>query len=116
MALGVLAVIGLSAYQAMTLMDKLPNKLLISLYGVILSIMIITSILRYKRVYNASHWGVLIGAILFGISDNILAYYKFNNIANRYSNSVVMITYYASQFLLSHYLLLGMRNSSSKTD
>jgi hypothetical protein len=63
-----------------------------------------------------SFWGVLLGAILFGISDNILGYFKFNNIANAYSQVAVMITYYASQYLLTNFILEGMQECKVKEE
>lgn len=80
----------------------------------ILTSMIITSILRYKKVSDRSYWGCVLGAVLFGISDSILGYFKFNNIANNYSNTAVMITYYASQFCLTKYIIQGMQDAKIK--
>lgn len=60
------------------LWDKTPNLSLYLLYGAVLSGMAIAASLRSNIDY--SYWLTLIGALCFGVSDNTLAYFKFNKI------------------------------------
>jgi uncharacterized membrane protein YhhN len=50
---------------------------------------------------DASFWLVLIGALLFGISDNALAFFKFNKIHSEAGAAFIMATYYTAQCLIS---------------
>jgi hypothetical protein len=43
----------------------------------------------------------LIGALLFGVSDNTLAYFKFNEIKSQSASAFIMATYYTAQCLIS---------------
>lgn len=61
--------------------------------------MAITASLRDNT--DASYILILIGAMMFGISDNTLAYFKFNKIHSDLAAGFVMTTYYIAQCLLS---------------
>jgi uncharacterized membrane protein YhhN len=68
-------------------------------YGVVLSAMAITASLRTNN--DASYFLILFGSILFGVSDNTLAFFKFNNIQSEAAAAFIMATYYTAQCLLS---------------
>src|SRR4051812_504393 len=52
-------------------------KLPVLLYAVALMLMVMTAIFRFGRTSSKSYWAMLFGAILFMISDSILAMNKF---------------------------------------
>lgn len=81
------------------LWTKTPNLLLFLIYGIVLSAMAITASLRINT--DASYILILIGAMMFGISDNTLAYFKFNHIHSDAAAAFVMTAYYTAQCLLS---------------
>lgn len=68
----------LLAFNMSELWHKTPNLLLFSIYGMVLSMMAIFSSLREAN--DSSYLLMLVGSMLFGISDNTLAYLKFNQI------------------------------------
>jgi ABC-type Fe3+-siderophore transport system permease subunit len=61
--------------------------------------MAITASLRTNT--DASYLLILFGAMMFGVSDNTLAYFKFNHIKSDMAAAFVMTTYYTAQCLLS---------------
>ena len=69
------------------------------IYGLVLSGMAISASLRTNT--DASFWLVLIGALLFGVSDNTLAYFKFNEIKSQSASAFIMATYYTAQCLIN---------------
>lgn len=71
-------ILTLLVFNLNELWNKTPNLPLFLFYGVILSGMAITASLRSNT--DASYLLILIGALLFGVSDNTLAYFKFNKI------------------------------------
>ncbi len=81
------------------LWDKTPNLPLFLIYGLVLSGMAISASLRTNT--DASFWLVLIGALLFGVSDNTLAYFKFNEIKSQSASAFIMATYYTAQCLIN---------------
>jgi uncharacterized membrane protein YhhN len=72
----------------------------VRIYGVVLSFMVMlamhTTFIRQKR----AGWFMAIGAILFVISDSLLAIDKFYSALN-YSGLIVMITYGVAQLLIT---------------
>jgi uncharacterized membrane protein YhhN len=70
-------------------------------YAVILGVMLITAIhtINNKSIKRLSRYFFIPGAILFVLSDSLLALYKFA-IAFRYGNILVMVTYAGALFLL----------------
>ena len=85
-----------------SLWDVFPNRFLFPFYGFILCLMNMFSILRYEKTNAPSYQQMMVGALLFGISDNILALLKFNNISSHLGKGIVMIFYYGSQFFIMH--------------
>lgn len=91
-------ILTLLVFNLNELWDKTPNLPLYLIYGAVLSIMAITASLRSN--IDSSYWLVLVGALCFGISDNTLAYFKFNGIHSEAAAAFVMATYYTSQTLI----------------
>lgn len=106
--LGVGAIWTLTIVNAILMWDKMPNKVGISTYGLVLCTMITLAIVRYKNVPKQSYWLVLFGAALFGISDNVLGMIEFNHIDSPTGYVVIMTTYYASQYLLCYGNIVGL--------
>ena len=79
------------------------------IYAVVLMIMVITALLRYGKTGMVSYWQVLLGAILFMISDSMLAVNKF--LHPFYAASLaVMITYIAAQYFIVKGILVHPSN------
>lgn len=94
------------------LWHKFPHKTLCTIYGVVLTLMITCAILRYKATTRESYWLVIFGVVLFGISDNLLAFLKFNDISSDIGRVLVMVTYYGSQYLITYGNLLPLSQPS----
>ena len=62
--------------------------------------MAIFAILRRGIVRGKAFWYVTIGALFFGISDNLLATLKFNHIHTDLGRGIIMLTYYSAQYLI----------------
>jgi uncharacterized membrane protein YhhN len=69
------------------------------IYTVVLLAMLAAAINRYKKVNNLSYYLVLAGAILFVLSDSLLAVNKFSHPFSA-SSPLIMSTYVAGQFLI----------------
>jgi len=68
-------------------------------YTVVLLAMLVAAINRYKKVRRLSYTLVLLGAILFVLSDSLLAINKFSH-PFKCSSALIMSTYIAGQFLI----------------
>lgn len=77
----------------------------IVVYAVVISLMLIAALNRKGIAQNDSVNWVIYGAILFVLSDSILAINKFHT-SFELANTLVMATYGAAQYLL----MLGFRN------
>jgi len=82
--------------------DKFPNKALFTIYTFILAIEMVYVLWRYEKTARSSFYFILIGASLFAISDNLLAYLKFNTIKTDLGRGIIMITYYSAQYFIMH--------------
>ena len=60
------------------LINKMPNKVLFPLYGLALALMASSAIRRYEFTTPYSFGFVIVGSILFAVSDNLLGFLKFN--------------------------------------
>ena len=69
------------------------------IYSIAIMIMVMNAIFRYGRTNSKSFWLVLSGAILFMISDSILAIGKFAG-EIKMGGMWIMLTYIAAQFLI----------------
>lgn len=85
-----------------TLWNVMPNRILFTLYGFVLCMMNIFAVRRYEITTPYSFGFVVGGAVLFGLSDNLLAMLKFNGINTNIGRAVVMLFYYSGQYLLMH--------------
>ncbi len=61
------------------LWDKTSNLFLFIIYGMMLTLMMVCALMRTGRVKGKMYWYVSIGALLFGLSDHLLAFLKFNH-------------------------------------
>jgi len=68
-------------------------------YMAILIGMNIAALNRYKKVNDRSFWLVMLGALLFLISDSILAINKFDHLINN-AGVYIMFTYLLAQYLI----------------
>jgi len=80
--------------------NKLGNLVLpVAIYATMLVVMAISALNRKGLVANKSFWLVFGGALLFVLSDSILAMAKFQG-AFKYDKVLVMLSYGIAQFLL----------------
>lgn len=77
----------------------------VTLYTIVITLMCMFAILRYGRTASYGFWFVLIGAILFILSDSMIAWSSFYAPFN-YSALLIMITYIMAQYLLVSGLML----------
>ena len=102
MIIGCVILILMLASNIYTLWDVMPNRFLFTLYGGVLCLINILCVVRYEKTTWASYVQMLIGSLLFGISDNLLAMLKFNGVASNLGRTVVMFTYYFGQYFIMH--------------
>jgi uncharacterized membrane protein YhhN len=76
-----------------------PLRVPVMLYSLVLVIMVLSSISRLGRVSSESFWFVFSGALLFMISDSILAVNKFASPV-AHDGLLIMGTYCTAQFLI----------------
>jgi len=77
----------------------------VTLYSIALIVMVLNAIFRFGRTNAKSFWLVLGGAVLFMLSDSILAINKFYTPIEM-GGTLIMLTYIAAQFLIVE----GLRN------
>lgn len=70
------------------------------LYGTAISLMVITAASRFGKINTISFYSIFFGAILFMISDCILAYDKFIQ-QFTYAGFAVMASYISAQYLIT---------------
>ncbi len=73
----------------------------VMVYALVLTLMVLNALFRFKRTSAASFALVFGGAILFMISDSLLAVNKFLEPVS-YSGFWIMSTYIGAQFLIVH--------------
>jgi uncharacterized membrane protein YhhN len=73
-------------------------------YAAVIQVMVITSIFRWGRTNTASFFLVLLGAVLFMISDSMIAINKFYT-PFAHASFAIMSTYLLGQFLIVRGLL-----------
>ena len=92
----ILAATGLLA----VLFPSLGNlKIPVMAYAFVLMLMVMTSVFRYGRTTSTSFWMVFSGALLFMVSDSVLALNKFYS-SIPFSSIMIMLTYVAAQYLI----------------
>jgi uncharacterized membrane protein YhhN len=79
-------------------------KVPVVLYSIVIVVMVLNALFRYGRTGAKSYWMVFIGAVLFMISDSMIAIDKFLSPINE-AEFLVMSTYIAAQFLIVEGLL-----------
>lgn len=99
-----MAVIGVFAYGIVFLSAILPKvasalQIPILAYGLTIMTMLLTALNRWKSVENVSFQWVFIGAILFVLSDSLIAVSRFVQ-PFPMSGIAIMLTYAAGQFLI----------------
>lgn len=93
------------------LWEKITNLPLFVSYGIVLSLMAIFALLRIGKVRGKAFWYVTLGALIFGVSDNLLATLKFNHIHTDIGRGIIMITYYGAQYLIVEGSVENQKNS-----
>lgn len=68
-------------------------------YAAVITTMTLTALFRYGRTTNESFWFVFVGAVLFMISDSVLAINKFLS-PIEYSGIYIMLTYSFAQYFI----------------
>jgi uncharacterized membrane protein YhhN len=95
-----LIIVSLCLKNIYQLFHVMPNRQLFTTYAVVLCVMTLFALNRYEITSSSSYKITLIGALLFGLSDNLLGYLKFNGISTKYGRSLVMLLYYTGQYLI----------------
>jgi len=73
-------------------------------YAAVIQAMVIAAVFRWGRTANASFWAVFAGALLFMISDSLIAVNKFYTPLDG-ASQWIMTTYLSGQFLIVFGLL-----------
>ncbi len=74
-------------------------KFPVIVYATAIIVMVMSAIFRFGRTNTRSYWLVLTGAVLFMVSDSILAINKFLG-AIEMGGMLIMLTYITAQFLI----------------
>jgi len=79
----------------------------VALYGSFLALMVISALLNFQRPewHLAPSIITAVGALLFGVSDSILARVKFMN-AGRLAHTLEMVAYLSAQVLIAYGVLM----------
>lgn len=88
-------------------------KIPVVVYLVVIVLMATTARERYEKTNSISFWQVMVGAMLFMISDGILAINKFYT-AFPESGVLVMGTYIIAQFLIVRGMLMHFSEETAK--
>ncbi|MCA6379487.1 MAG: lysoplasmalogenase [Cytophagales bacterium] len=71
----------------------------VMIYALVITLMALTALFRYGRTNSKSFFLIFIGAVLFMVSDSLLAINKFHH-AFSAAGALVMLTYSVAQFLI----------------
>jgi uncharacterized membrane protein YhhN len=74
-------------------------KIPVMIYALVLTLMVLNAVFRYERTSSGSFWFAFAGAVLFMISDSLLAINKFMNPLPQ-ASLLIMLTYIAAQYLI----------------
>ena len=81
-----------------------PLQIPVMAYALVLCVMVLSALFRYGRTNSQSFWMAFTGALLFMISDSILAINKFlNPVAG--AGFIIMLTYISAQYLIVNGLI-----------
>jgi uncharacterized membrane protein YhhN len=90
-------------YGSLTIYTLLPGlgtmQIPVTIYGIVITGMVIAALSRFGKVNDTSYLMVFLGALLFLISDSLIAFNKFKQ-AFPYSEILIMGTYLAGQFMI----------------
>lgn len=84
-------------------------KIPVLLYALVLTVMVLQALFRYGHTNTPSFWFVFLGALLFMVSDSLIAVNKFLSPFGLAGLSI-MATYILAQFLIASGLRLHFRN------
>lgn len=76
-----------------------PLQFPVVIYATVIIVMVMNAIFRFGRTNSRSFWMTLSGAVLFMVSDSILAINKFMG-AIEMGGVLIMLTYIIAQFLI----------------
>jgi uncharacterized membrane protein YhhN len=85
-------------------------KIPVLIYALVLTLMVLNALFRYGRTTSKSFSFVFVGAILFMVSDSLLAINKFHHLIS-YSSVWIMVTYCAAQFLIVEGMMLHAKGN-----
>lgn len=74
-------------------------KILVTLYAIVLMVMTLQALFRYGYTNPVSFWFVFVGALLFMVSDSLIAVNKFLT-SFELAGLTIMATYILAQFLI----------------
>ncbi len=85
------------------------------IYGIAISIFGSISLLKYLVKKNKVNLNLFIGAVIFIISDSLIALHKFHEPRSFYP-VVIMLTYIIAQYLIASFMLGSEKNASINGD
>lgn len=74
-------------------------KIPVMIYALVLTLMVLNAVFRYGRTSSASFWYAFVGAVLFMISDSLLAINKFMNPLPQ-ASLLIMLSYMGAQYFI----------------
>jgi uncharacterized membrane protein YhhN len=106
-------------FQVVRLFNYYPNKIFFVIYGLVVTAMMISATFRYERTVDRSFYLIRIGSLLYGISNAVCLFFKFrftkfndgDNI-NLIAMVIIVLLYYAAQYLITHGSLYHKREDS----
>lgn len=91
-------------------------KLPVVIYAMVIMIMVMTAFNRYKRVVKQSFSLVILGAVLFMLSDSIIALNKFTSLFHSHPllpRLLIMATYTIAQYLIVEGMVIAANRTSN---
>jgi uncharacterized membrane protein YhhN len=88
-------------------------KIPVIIYALILTVMVLNALFRFGRTSTTSFWMVFGGAVLFMISDSLLAVNKFL-LPSPWGGFFIMLSYVLAQFLIVEGSLKHLHESDNK--
>ena len=92
--------LGILVYNIKTLWIVMPDKLFFSSYAVILFLKNILAVKRYDITNQYSFNSILVGTVLFGLTDTPLAMLKFHSIIRIRTGFDILFNYIALFFMM----------------
>jgi uncharacterized membrane protein YhhN len=87
-------------------------RLQVIIYAAVITTMVLTALFRFGKTNSQSFWMVFLGAVLFMISDSLLAINKFLTPLFQ-SGFWIMLTYIAAQYLIVEGLICHAPNKKA---